>query len=512
MTASRIALLFLIAPALAAAEPRSSGGGGTHGHPMGTAGGFCGTDVRAPSASAGAARRVPATAISNVLFVDRCAGGCTFTGSQDHDAVASRVAINGTLPGKTYTFDEFSNFAEERGSLADAEWNDLVACVRKVYSYYNVQVVDTKPASGTYHRAVVTGFGSQLDQGSPEVGTLLGISDVQCRFIDNMSSFTFSDAHRSFARDGADFVRQLCVTVTHEAGHSFGLEHEFVFADGTSACNDPMSYDTGACDPPFRFFRNKPARCGGFEQTLCSCSGQSQVSHLILSSVFGPGTPTIATPTIEVTTPRAGAEVGAILAASGGHERGIDRVDFYINGYKWGQAPGAPFVDGAGQPDPSSYQLTLPKEVPGGVMDIQVKAYDDLGNEVASEVVTAMKGAPCVAADTCAKGQRCEAGKCFWDPPTGALGDSCTFSQACLSNICAGPSGDQICTTTCLPGIADSCESGFECVGEGNNGVCQLPDGGGCCSTGSGDGVPAAPVLLGATVFGALALRRRRRS
>ena len=62
-----------------------------------------------------------------------------------------------------------------------------------------------------------------------------------------------------------------------------------------------------------------------------------------------------------------------------------------------------------------SYTLTAPTNVPDGVIDIVAKAYDDLESETDSATVTVTKGAPCADASTCATGQKCEAGKCFWD-------------------------------------------------------------------------------------------------
>jgi MYXO-CTERM domain-containing protein len=476
----------------------------THpGHPMGN-GGYCGTVDPSPNL-----RSAPHHHASNVLFLDRCVGGCNFTGAMTHDAINDKTAIIGTSPGTTYSIPEFKNFAGEIGALADDEWNQIVACTRKVYSYYNTTVTDVKPTTGTYHRSIVAGHATDL---LPDAdNSLLGISDIDCSGpIDNMSSFNFVESQKPFSSNAANYVRDLCVTVTHEAGHAFGLEHEFEFTDGKSACNDPMSYDTGNCNPPNHYFRNKPAKCGGFELMDCSCSPQGQNSHLKLNQIFGPGTPGIAPPIAAITTPAAGGSVGAVIIGSAGHERGVEYVEFRVNGFKWAVVQGAPFVPRAGQPNPSPYTFQLPPDMPGGIMDITIRAYDDLGNFTDSAVTTATKGAPCATAENCAAGQKCEAGKCFWDPPAGVSGDPCTFDQFCVSNVCAGPSGSEICTTTCIPGVADSCEAGFDCVGTGNNGFCQLPEDGGCCST-SDSNAPWAPLLLGASVIGFVVVRRRRR-
>lgn len=475
-------------------------------HPMGS--GTCGT----PAPRSGVGLIKPNHLASNVIFVDRCVGGCTFTGATTHDAKNDRVAIVGTNPGEVYTFDEFANSQQEIGAAADAEWNQIVDCVRKVYSYYDTEVTDVEPTSGTYHRAVVSGRGNQLIAGAD--ASLLGISDIDCGgAIDNMSSFTFADSIRAFNPGSEAYVKEVCWTITHEAGHSFGLEHEFRFADNTSACNDPMSYDTGTCAPPHRFFRNKPALCGGFEEMPCFCSPQGQNSHVKITSVFGPGTPMIAPPIVDIVLPQPDQQLapGSQLAVSAGHERGIELVEFYINGFKWGSQPGLPFVPRGGQPNPGTYQLPVPADLPDSIVDVQVKIYDDLGNVTESEVVTAVKGAACADASTCAPGQKCEEGRCFWDPPAGELGDSCTFPQFCLSGVCSGTAEEQICTQTCIPNVTDSCPMGFECAAtSSSSGICFFPaDGGGCCST--SDSSPWAPFGLAGVVLGVIVLRRRRR-
>ena len=98
-----------------------------------------------------------------------------------------------------------------------------------------------------------------------------------------------------------------------------------------------------------------------------------------------------------------------------------------------------------GQPE-TTYPLALPDGVPDGIIDIVVKAFDDIDVETDSPVITVTKGAPCTTADTCAKGQLCEAGKCFWAPPTGQLGDACTFQQFCESELCLDTTDGMYCS------------------------------------------------------------------
>lgn len=480
--------------------------GGIHRHPMGN-GGMCGTGKpSAPSIT----RALPHHHVGRTIFLNRCVGGCSFTGAGSHDAANNLIAIVGTTPGAAYSFGEFTSFANQPGAAADAEWNAIVACVAKVYSYYNVQVTDVRPTSGTYHVGVVSGIAGNLFGGNDE--SLLGISDVECAGpIDNMTSFNFAESHKRFAGSSQRYVNDLCSTIAHEAGHSFGLEHEFEFVDGSSACTDPMSYDTGACNPAVRFFRNKPAKCGGFELMPCFCSAQAQNSHTRLNTVFGPGIPAIGTPIVQVTTPQPNQQLAASIIASAGHERGIDRVELYINNFKWAQLPGAAFITGGGQPNPGPYVFPVPAGLPNSIVDITIRIYDDLGNMTESPVVTAMKGSACADASTCAEGQKCEAGRCFWDPPIGEVGDSCDYPQYCKSNLCQGTDDVQICTQPCVIGSADSCpaDAGLTCISNGaGGGICfRVEEDTGWCSTSDGSWAPFGMVAF---VLGLFAFRRRR--
>ena len=115
----------------------------------------------------------------------------------------------------------------------------------------------------------------------------------------------------------------------------------------------------------------------------------------------------------------------------------------------------------------------------------------------------------------CAEGQKCEAGKCFWEPPTLNLGDACDFSQQCVSLSCATVDGAQICSEDCVSGPNDRCPDGFECVapglGQHGAGGPIATDKGGCCSTGDqGRGAVVVNIGLGC-LLGLVIVRRRRR-
>ena len=498
-----------------------------------------------------------ASSISPYLYVNRCLGGCNVTGTGADDARANQSAVP---PAGSYILPEFTNrFGQNTTSspkgtclnpdgstgspmttcnmdsdctgtfgagaicdTADYEWGLVVQCVKEVYSPFAVTVAyDTttsgRPTGGVSYTMNVVG-GNPSDVGlPPSVG---GVSIPTCVAKDNVMSFTFEKVWFGSTR-----IDDICATISQESAHAFGLDHEFTFLDGTSACNDPMSYDH--CGR--QFFRNKEANCGAVGDgqpappRACLCGG-TQNSHAKILDVFGPGMSIIPAPVTMITLPADGATVQKSwnTVVQTGSRRGVFAVELWLNGYKWQAKPGADFGPD-GQPNPSTYSLVAPADVPDGGIKIVAKAFDDLGTE-GDASLTVTKGALCTADADCSAqqlGMKCNtgaatdtvaAGGCFWDAPTGAIGDKCTYDQFCLSGLCQGATGDQICTTTCVMGVADSCMAGFECdmASDGKSYCFKGGGGGGGCCSASGAGAAWAHGGLGLLVLG-LVMRRRRR-
>jgi len=442
--------------------------------------------------------------ISGTIYLERCRGGCTVTqGANDARAMSSSIPDR---PG-AYTISEYRNGSGQTGTQADAEWGSLVQCMREVYSPYNITVTDARPAGTSYHLAIVAGLPQDIGLSSDILGVAPLATD--CSPQDNVISFSFANAHPQ--TDMVGRVNNLCWTAAQESAHAFGLDHQYEYVtDKRSACNDPMTYraDCGGQ----KFFRNQSASCGEFQTRPCRCGG-TQNSHQKLLSVFDGGQSLIPAPSVAITTPRATDTVlGMFVAASAGSRRGVSRVELWVNGFKWAEARGAAFGPG-GQPNPAPYGIQVPASLPSSVVDIQVRAYDDIGLYTESAPMTLTHGAPCESADACAKGQKCEEGRCFWDPPAGEIGDECAYSQFCISGVCRGTAEKQICTQDCAPGVENSCPSGFACAPtEPGHGICFFPDDSGCCSTGGGGGgAPWAPIGLATLTLGLLARARRRR-
>ncbi|HUS32492.1 MAG TPA: MYXO-CTERM sorting domain-containing protein [Kofleriaceae bacterium] len=453
-------------------------------------------------------------AVSPYLYLNRCSGGCMVKGGfDDARALTSSLPCNGTttcgggscqcngVGGGEFLIDEFEDTAGNVGAAADAEWKAILKCVQEVYSPYNITVSDVPPPGGLSHSmAIVAGYPHNIGYRDTDIGGIAP-GTLGCGPQDNVVSFSFAN---TYAGPADHRILTLCYVASQESAHAFGVpDHTFNFIDGQSGCIDPMSY-RGDCGGQ-RFFRNKLANCGEGGPRPCKCPNQN--SHKRLLSTFGPGTPITRPPAVRIDSPTMGTVTnGQVVFATASAQRGIFRVELWLNGYKWASVPGAKW--GAnGQPE-SQYALTFPAMVPDGVIDIVVKAFDDIEAKAETSVITVTKGQPCMSADSCLKGQKCDAGKCFWEEPRGQVGDACDYPQFCISSDCLNTDQGQYCSQDCVVGVSDSCPAGFSCEGAaGATGKCVKEDvGGGCCSVGD-DGKTAALFTL---IVGGLLGRRRR--
>jgi len=406
----------------------------------------------------------------DTLFLDRCVGGCQIIAG-GNDAGTN----HSSLPDQNITLTEFA--------YSDAVWDAVVACVRDTYEPYGVEVVTTEPTSGEYNEVKVAGSPDEMDLPA----TTLGISPMasDCSAQVNWIAFAFANVH------GTDPVLDLCATAAHEAGHIYGLDHEF-------DCKDPMTYLTGCGQ---KWFINEPIQCGEFDgPRACRCS-ETQNSHVKLTGALGQGT-LPPPPAVTIPYPTDGSSVMTGFSVFGeiDEPRVISRVEFWLNNWPWKT------IDG--ERDVAAYSFEAPAEVPDGYIDVEIRAYNDL-EIMGSAGITVLKGAPCTSADTCLDGQFCADGRCTWPEPTGEAGSECAIDADCISRVCADDGDHQLCAERCLVGVDGTCADGYTCLERGDGGVCwpsDLIDNGGCCDAG---GSPGSALALGGLV-GLLTLRRRR--
>jgi len=199
---------------------------------------------------------LPARAM-DLLYVNRCVGGCALTGGTD-DAVMRKSSL---LQGST-TVPEFPH--------GDAAFDATVDCVRSVLAQYDVAVVTSDPGAAV-RREVILGGSSQ------NVIGIAGVWGVAPFFSgvprDNAIAF-------AFANDIGANVDALCWIAARGFGALYGLDNNLY-------CPDVMS-DTQGCGT--KTFTNFDATCGeSATPRTCNIPGSpaTQNSALRLAQVPG---------------------------------------------------------------------------------------------------------------------------------------------------------------------------------------------------------------------------------
>ena len=415
---------------------------------------------------------VAADNMSPILFVNRCAGGCSITPGVNDARVNTSSIIS-----EAVTLTEFGH--------ADDIFNETIDCLRQVYGPYNVEIVTEDPGNTPHHEAMLAGNPGEI--GYPDnVG---GLAPAACSPLNNVISYSFANTIGPSAVD-------LCWTVAQESAHAFGLPNHVL------DCSDPLTYIPG-CGT--KFFRDRGFQCGDFEPTACRCTGGfEQNSHRTLLEVFGPGADP-PPPEIVISRPTALATVidGFDVVSTAIDPRGIDRVYLFVNGTVYDSRAGHSFDNHQG-----AYRF-IPPELPDGYMDIEIRARNDLRIEGAAQV-RVLKGEPCTGDDQCFEDQSCVEGGCRYPPADRVLGDRCDRAYECTTGLCPTKGDDRFCSEYCNPESVFSCPEGFECLAAGSTGVCWpegAGSGGGCCQV-SGERDPAGAAALAMIVL--LLIRRRR--
>ena len=178
----------------------------------------------------------PPATVSHIIYLNRCVGGCTITPGNDGRQSQSAI-VSGTR-----------HMTEFGGS--DAQWQQIMACVKDTYQPFNVTITDVRPASGDYHTAIVAGTPPKRDRARARSACRRFRAATSTTPI----SFTFANTALSGTAHEYSDILDACWTVSQETAHSWGLDHKYDHLD-------PMTYIYDNPEIQKRF-QNQAGSCG----------------------------------------------------------------------------------------------------------------------------------------------------------------------------------------------------------------------------------------------------------
>ena len=355
-----------------------------------------------------------AAATTNVIFMNKCTGGCVVRpGSDDartdHSSIVNSTGTLGAFP------------------YPDAAWQQVMTCVRQTFAPFNVTITDVDPGSAAHLEIMTGNLPAQLGFNS-QTG---GVAPFPCQpFVSNALVFAFAGIWGSGASCGTQCVTNICATAAQEIAHSWSLDH-------VTDASDPMTY-YGQNDPTPKKYKNAQDQCGsdcvsgqgplgqacsgaGTQSHACSCTGsQTQNSFATIQGLFGASAPT--PPVIMISAPANGAQVnpGFPIRSTVDDGDGVAKVELRIDNALLSTLTVGPFI------------FNAPAAMPDGTHRVEITAYDIYGTP-AKAFVDVIIGKPCgkpsdcpMATDTCIGG-RCVPGSGV----AGGLGSPCTDGSMC---------------------------------------------------------------------------------
>jgi len=199
----------------------------------------------------------PAYAALDLLYINRCVGGCALSPGSD-DAInrkSSLLSQNTTVPAFPH---------------GDAAFRATVDCVRSVFAQYDVTVVSSDPGAVTRREVILAGDSQSVIGIGGAWGVAPFFSGVP---RDNAIAF-------AFAANIGNNVDALCWTTAKGFGALYGLDNEL-------HCPDLMS-DTQGCG--VKAFTNFDAPCGeSATPRTCNIPGSPATQNTFLRLHQVPG-------------------------------------------------------------------------------------------------------------------------------------------------------------------------------------------------------------------------------
>jgi hypothetical protein len=240
----------------------------------------------------------------------------------------------------------------------------VIDAVKVHYAPFAIDVTDTRPEHIHHNMILVSPKGKSAGK--------LGFASLNCGLA-NPTGVGFAFYTSS---DGAAPV-EMASTISHEAAHTFGIEHSTDTAD--------LMYPTYTASADAFMDQCAPVDgaeyCGDAHRELCPDGGQNTYGELY--AYFGMGAPDGGGPQVEIVEPadRTHFEIGEVVdvLVEATDDLSVSQVRLYRDGSLLGTDLGDPFewdVDGLDE----------------GIYELHAVAIDAAGNEAASDPITIAVG------------------------------------------------------------------------------------------------------------------------
>ena len=387
----------------------------------------------------------PQASGANILFLNY--DGVTLSPGGD-DAPLNDSEITGS----TIVVPPFALWSGAKVTLQQAK-DAVTDRLRGFYKPFDVQIVTTRPGSGSYTMIAVGGKNTLI----PGLTGAAGVSPLDCDATTKTGNpnnvvYDFS------AEQPPDYggLPAIAITAAHESGHSYGLEHTDNASDIMYSVANPTTDINNIFNASFGK-GNYSSFNGGGEVGRCAGRTDPLDNVALLTSALGgnpsPGDTTA--PTVALTFPLAQQVPTQFpIRVTATDNVAVKRVEVYKNLELIAVLTSAPYQTVVDAADNESFYLT-------------VEAIDaDANHKVFTEAFLAEAATPQLCPNgngDCKTSQTCKMGICRYP-----IGTQCTVAQQCEFS-CKQPLGVQntICTNTC--NVSRPCPSGFVC---GSDSLC----------------------------------------
>jgi uncharacterized protein (TIGR03382 family) len=255
-------------------------------------------------------------------------------------------------------------------AVSATTWTATVACMKELFSPFDVTVVDVDPGNVNHIEAVFGGSPTQLGMPSNVAGVSPFTTD--CSIIENSIVFTFTDVIPQDAR-------LACEIMAQEVAHSYGLDHELL-------ASDPMTYLNYNGN---RSFQNQAVSCGEDVTRPCGINGstcranQNSVALMIERLGASGGSGDTIAPQVGITSPSNNATVppGFTISFTATDNNTVTMASLFVDDQPAGSVNTAPF------------SFVTPATLADGVHTFRIEATDGPNVNSQEITVTVKKGA-----------------------------------------------------------------------------------------------------------------------